>query len=75
MLSSRVGIDKKDEELRLNGKIVHKFGGLALGWVCKGTTGAGIAHTFDVGVHTRPVVLEANTVEGAVSVEVVADGI
>ena len=56
-------------------EIVHQFRGLALCWVCKGATGAGIAHVFDVGVHTRPIVLQANTVEYAVSIKVAADGI
>jgi hypothetical protein len=45
----------------------------ALGRVCKGTTRAGITDAGAIGVHSRPIISEANAVEGAVSIEVAAD--
>ncbi len=75
VLSCRVGVNKQDEEQRFDWKVVHQFGGFALGRVCKGTTRAGIAHAGDIGVHSRPIISEANMVESAVSIEVAANGI
>jgi hypothetical protein len=75
VLSRRVGVDEQDEEQRFDWKVVHQFGGFALGRVCKGTTRVGIAYAGDIGVHSQPIISEANAVEGAVSVEVAADGI
>jgi hypothetical protein len=69
MLSSRVSIDKQDQKGRLDGKVVDKFGRLAFGWVCDGATWTGIAHAFDVGVHPRPVVMQMDTVECTVGIE------
>jgi hypothetical protein len=75
MLSRRIGIDKQDEEWRFDWKVVHQIGGFALGRVCEGTTRAGNAHAGDIGVHSQPIISEANVVEGGVSIEVAADGI
>ncbi len=75
VLSCRVSINEQDEEWHFDWKIVHQFGGFALGRVCKGTTRAGIAHAADIGVHSRPINSETNGVEGAVSIEVAANGI
>jgi hypothetical protein len=56
MHSCGVCIDKKKKEWRFDWEIVNQFEGLALGRVCKGTSWAGIASLFDVGVHPWPVV-------------------
>ena len=74
-LSRGVGINKQDKEQCFDWKVVHQFRGFALGRVCKGTTRAGIAHVGDIGVHSRPMISEANAVEGAVSIEVTVNGI
>jgi hypothetical protein len=65
VLSHIVGAGKQNEEWHFDWKVV----------LCKGTTRAGIAHAGDIRVHSRPIISEANAVEGAVSVEVAADGI
>jgi hypothetical protein len=75
VLSRRVGVDKQDKERRFDGKVVHQFKGLALGRVCQGTTMAGIAHAGDIGVHSQPIISEANAVKSAVRVEVAANGV
>ncbi len=75
VLSCRVGIDKQDKERCFNWKVVHQFGGFALGRVCVGTTRAGIAHAGDIGVHSWPIKSEVNVVEGSISFEVAANGI
>jgi hypothetical protein len=75
VLSRRVGIDKQDKERRFDWKVVHQFGGFALSRVCEGTTRAGIAHAGEIGIHSQPILSEANAVEGTVSVEVATDGI
>jgi hypothetical protein len=67
VISCRVGINKQDKERRFDGKVVHQFGGLALGRVYEGTTRAGIAHAGDIGVHSLSIISEANAVESAVS--------
>jgi hypothetical protein len=75
VLSCRVGVNKQNKEWRFDWKVVHQFGGFALDRACEGTTRAGIAHAGDIGVHSQPIISEANAVEGAVSVEVAANGI
>jgi hypothetical protein len=75
VLSRRVGVDEQDKERRFDWKVVHQFGGFGLRRVCKGTTRAGIAPAGDIGVHSWPIISEANAVEGAVSIEVAANGI
>jgi hypothetical protein len=75
VLSRRVGVNKQDRERRFDWKVLHQFGGFAFGRVCVGTTRAGIAHAGDIGVHSRPMISKANAVEGAVSIEVAANGI
>ncbi len=75
VLSCRENINKQDEERRFDWKVVHQFGGFALGRICKGTTRTGIAHAGDIGVHSRPIISEANAVESVVSIEVATDGI
>jgi hypothetical protein len=75
VLSRRVGVDKQDTERRFDWKVVHQFGGFAFGRVYEGTTRAGIAHAGDIGLHSWPIISEADGVEGVVSVEVATDGI
>ncbi len=62
MLASRVGVDKENEEWCFDGELIHQFGGLCFGRVCKCVAWACVAHTFYVEVHARPVVPKAYTV-------------
>jgi hypothetical protein len=64
--SCRVGVNEQDKEPRFDGKVEHQFRGLARGRVCECTARAGIAHAGDIGVHSQPILSEANVVEGAV---------
>ncbi len=70
-----VGINKQDKERCFDWKVVHQFRGFALDRVCKGTTRAGIAQVGDIGVHSWPIISEANAVEGAVRIEEAVNGI
>ncbi len=62
MHSRRVCINKQNLEWHLDGEVVYQFRGFAFDGVCKGATGTGGTHSFDVGVHYRPVIAETNTV-------------
>jgi hypothetical protein len=64
-----------EQEWHFNGEVVYQFRGFAFGGVCKGITGTGRSHSIDVGVHSRPVVAETNTVKCTVGVEMSTYGI
>ncbi len=44
-------------------------------WVCQCTSRARAAHPCDVGVHARPVKMEADMMEGVIRVKLSANGI
>jgi hypothetical protein len=69
MLPCRISINEKDKKGCLDGKVVHKFGRLGFGRVCKSATGTSIALAPNVGIHPRSVKTQRNTVEHTVGIE------
>jgi hypothetical protein len=55
--------------------VVNELRRSAAGRIGQCTTGTGIAHPFDEGIHLRPMVLKTQAMKGAVGVQVSANGI
>jgi hypothetical protein len=75
MLPHRISIDEKDQKGCLDGEVVHKFGQLGFGRVCKSSTGTGIAQALNVGIHPRPLITQMDIVEHTVGIEMSINGI
>ncbi len=71
----RISINEKDQKGHFDGEVVHKFGQLGFGRVWESTTGTGIAHALNVGIHPRPVKTQMDMVEYMVGIEMSANGI
>jgi hypothetical protein len=55
------------------GKLYTSLENLLFWRVCKRATWTGIAHTLNVGVHSRPVIMQTIMVEFLVGIEMSAD--
>ena len=75
MLPCGVAINKEYTKGSVDGKVINELRGCAASRICQGTTGTGSAHSFDEGVHLRPMVSKAQSMESAVGVQVPANGI
>jgi hypothetical protein len=75
MTASFVCIHEDHPKRRFDGKMKHEFGICLATWVGECTAGAGIAHFLDVRVHFRPEISKAETMKGAIGIEVSIDWI
>ena len=72
---SSIYIDEKNLHRRVDGKAAYQVGASVLCNVRYPTSWAGLAHTLDILIHTRPKISPANAMVSTITVQMPSNGV